>query len=40
MGSGSKDEFEEKTCSGQNKLFDQHDRLVIRGALESLTFSD
>ena len=40
MGSGSKDEFEEKTCNGQSKLFDQHDRLVPRGALESLTISD
>ena len=40
MGSGSKDEFEEKACNGQSKLFDPHVRLVTRGALESLTISD
>ena len=40
MGSGSKDEFEEKACNGQSKLFDPHVRLVPRGALESLTISD
>ena len=40
MGSGSKDEFEEKSCNGQSKLFDQHDRLVPRGGLESLTISE
>ena len=34
MGSGSKDEFEEKTCSGQNKLFEQHDRLLIFSPVE------
>ena len=40
MASGSKDEFEEKACNGQSKLFDRHDRLVPRGALESLTVFD
>ena len=39
MGSGSKDEFEEKASNGQSKLFDLHDRLVPRGVLESLTIS-
>ena len=33
-------EFEEKACNGQSKLFDRHDRLVPRGALESLTVFD
>ena len=36
MGSESKEEFEEKPSNGQIKLFDQRDRLVPRGAVESL----
>ena len=40
IGSESKEEFEEKSSNGQNKLFDQRNRLVPRGAVESLTISD
>ena len=40
IGSGSKEEFEEKPFNGQTKLFDQRIRLVPRGAVESLTISD
>ena len=40
IGSRSKDEFEEKASNGQSKLSDQCDRLVPRGAVESLTISD
>ena len=40
IGSESKEEFEEKSSNGQTKLFDQRNRLVPRGAVESLTISD
>ena len=40
IGSESKEEFEEKPSNGETKLFDQRDRLVPRGAVESLTIYD
>ena len=40
MCSESKDEFEEKPSNGQSQFFDQRNRLVPRGAVESLTISD
>ena len=40
IGSQSKEDFEEKSSNGQTKLFDQRNRLVPRGAVESLTVSD
>ena len=29
MGSGSKDEFEEKAYNGQSKLFDPHSKRIL-----------
>ena len=40
MCSESKEEFEEKPSNGQSQFFDQRDRLVPRGAVQSLTISD
>ena len=41
MGSESKEVFEEKPSNGQQiELFDQRDRLVPHGAVESLTIYD
>ena len=40
IGSESKEEFEEKSSIGQTKLFDQRNRLVPGGAVESLRISD
>ena len=40
IGSESMEEFEEKSSNRQTKLFVQRNRLVPRGAVESLTISD
>ena len=40
MCSESKEEFEEKPSNAQSQFFDQRNRLVPRGAVESLTISD
>ena len=40
MCSESKEKYEEKLSNGQSQFFDQRNRLVPRGAVESLTISD
>ena len=37
---GARMKLNKKHVAGQSKLFDQHDRLVPRGAHGSLTLSD